>query len=154
MATRTVNPFKPADWFTAPVLDKRRTYPPQLPPMIHGVYAIADLAGRVLYVGESHTGRLRETLTRHLRRWFKEGQWQPHYDRAAVQIAWRQTPTGEEAQIQEALLIAHYKPRDNTQLFVFEEAEPEPDERELTAEEAAAVEAALAAVEATEELPF
>ena len=152
MPTRAVNPFKPADWFTAPVLDARRSYPPQVPPMIHGVYAIADLAGRVLYVGESHTGRLRETLTRHLRRWFKEGQWQPHYDRAAVQIAWRQTPTGEEAQIQEALLIAHYKPRDNTQLFVFEEAD-EANERELTPEEAAAVDAVVSAVEAGD-VPF
>jgi hypothetical protein len=117
-----------------------------------GQFIVRDQRG----VGESHTGRLYETLTRHLRRWFKQGEWQPHYDRAAVQIAWRKTPTGEEAQIQEALLIAHYKPRDNTQLFVFEEDQPEENERELTPEEAAAVDAAIAAVQAInpEEVPF
>ena len=124
--------------------------------MISGVYAIADLAGRVLYVGESHTGRLYETLTRHLRRWFKGGLWQPHYDRAKVQLAWRAT-SANDAQTQEALLIAHYKPRDNTQLFVFaDETEDQADDRELTQQELAAVALTLERMAETnpDDVPF
>lgn len=35
-----------------------------------GIYAIVDRRTRqVLYVGESHTGRLYDTITRHFRRW-------------------------------------------------------------------------------------
>jgi hypothetical protein len=39
---------------------------------VSGVYAILDLAAdEVLYVGESHTGRLYDTITRHFREWSK-----------------------------------------------------------------------------------
>lgn len=34
-----------------------------------GVYCIMGHARRALYVGESHTGRLYDTITRHFRRW-------------------------------------------------------------------------------------
>lgn len=142
MTTRAVRPF--TNWFLVPVPDSRRSYPPEIPPMTNGVYALADLSGRVLYVGESHTGRLYDTLTRHLRHWFKAGQWQPHYDRNKIQIAWRAT-RADEAQTEEALLIAHYKPRDNTQMFVFAEevADDQADDRELTQAELNAVALAL-----------
>lgn len=56
-----------------------------------GVYVIRDFAGRALYVGESHTGRLYQTLTRHFQRWTGKTAG-PTYSRGGVMLAVRVTP--------------------------------------------------------------
>lgn len=92
-----------------------------------GVYVIRERRanGRpvVVYVGQSNTGRLFETLTRHLQTWrrwkgFWAGQYaEGHdpgltYDRARVEVAVRVT-SPEESIDEEARLIARLRPRDN-----------------------------------------
>ncbi len=88
-----------------------------------GVYAILDRASsRVLYVGESHTGRLYDTITRHFRRWDvppqRDGsgrrQGGTQYDRRAVNIAYLVTPPGEALERQYAE-IERLAPEDNEQ---------------------------------------
>lgn len=92
-----------------------------------GVYVIRDRATReVLYVGESHSGNLYETLTRHLQQWNRwtkrswwPGQFAPSdhdpgltYDRHAVEVAARVLV--EDDPIDEELrLIQRLRPRDN-----------------------------------------
>jgi len=53
--------------------EKRPVYAPELAALngleASGVYVILSRSGRVLYVGESHTGRLYGTITRHFRKW-------------------------------------------------------------------------------------
>jgi hypothetical protein len=106
-------PFKESDWFTPTkpgARDHRR-----MPGKISGVYAIRDAATKaVLYVGESHTGRLRTTLQRHLEYWIDQRGPREFYERGAVQVAWRASrdPLREEGE-----LIEHYCPRDNTKGF-------------------------------------
>ena len=56
---------------------KRADYAPQLVKLrgrkASGVYAIFDARSRrLLYIGESHTGRLYDTITRHFRAWRPE----------------------------------------------------------------------------------
>lgn len=95
----------------------------------HGVYAIRRrgwLSTTVLYVGESHTGNLYKTITRHFQRWgrgkkFWRGAYAPEqtdpghtYDRSdelevAVQVA--RTPAA--ALRLQATWIARLQPRDN-----------------------------------------
>lgn len=92
-----------------------------------GVYVIRErrASGRpvIVYVGQSNTGRLYETLTRHFqtgRRWkgFWKGQYaEGHdpgltYDRARVDVAVRVTSPSESIE-EEARLIARLRPRDN-----------------------------------------
>lgn len=90
-----------------------------------GVYVIRDRAtGETLYVGESHAGKLYETLTRHLQRWrrwksYWRGQYSQSdhdpgvtYDRDSVEIAAR-VLSPEGAIDEEARLIRALKPRDN-----------------------------------------
>lgn len=92
-----------------------------------GIYVIRELdehgAPVIVYVGESHTDRLYDTLTRHLQQWrrwkgFWKGQYgQGHdpgltYDRGAVEVATR-VVSPEEAIDLEARLIRRYSPRDN-----------------------------------------
>jgi len=92
-----------------------------------GVYLIRELdeTGKpaIVYVGESHTDRLYDTLTRHLQQWrrwkgFWRGQFgQGHdpgltYDRGAVEVATR-VVLPEEAIKLEARLIRKHSPRDN-----------------------------------------
>jgi hypothetical protein len=89
-----------------------------------GVYVIRDRStSEVLYVGESHTGKLYETLTRHFatwRRWkrFWRGQYaEGHdpgltYERSTVEVATRVT-TPSRAIDEEARLIRRLSPRDN-----------------------------------------
>jgi len=100
-----------------------------------GVYVIRDPAGEILYVGESHTGRLYETLTRHLQRWTRWKSWwrdqfsQNHdpgttYDRERVEVAVRVT-SPNRALDEEAALIRKLKPRDNL-LGQADELEPAP----------------------------
>lgn len=88
---------------------------------VSGVYVIYDFRDRVLYVGESHTGRLYETITHHFRSWSIDPRddpsgrrrWGIEYNRAAVRIAYTLCPPGE-AQAMQYALIRQLKPRDNS----------------------------------------
>lgn len=86
-----------------------------------GVYALVDRRSReVLYIGESHTGRLYDTITRHFRSWRiprgRDAQGRRYggtmYDRNAVAIAYATTPAdlAQETQYAE---IQRLRPRDN-----------------------------------------
>ncbi len=89
-----------------------------------GVYVIRDRASReILYVGQSSTGRIFETLTRHVqgwRRWkgFWRGQFAEGHDpgmtypRGDVEVAVGVT-RATDAVVEEARLIRKLKPRDN-----------------------------------------
>lgn len=77
-----------------------------------GVYVIRSTHGRVLYVGESHTGRLKKTLLRHFQAWSGKTAG-PTYVRNAVEIAVLVTSSASAVARQNAL-IAKLKPRDNT----------------------------------------
>ncbi len=76
-----------------------------------GVYVIRDRQSHaVLYVGESHTDRLYETMTRHVQRWGLE---EAHtYQRGRVEVAVRVSAAGEAAELQRAY-ICELQPRDN-----------------------------------------
>jgi hypothetical protein len=95
-----------------------------------GVYAIRKPAGwissaEVLYVGESHTGRLYQTLTRHFQQWrrgkdwwrgkFSSEQTDPGhtYDRGAVEVMWK-VATPARAILWQSAWIRSFKPRDNS----------------------------------------
>jgi hypothetical protein len=88
-----------------------------------GVYIIRERSGPIVYVGESSTGRLYETLTRHFQQWrrykgFWKGQYaEGHdpgvtYDRASVEVAVR-VMSPDAALDEEARLIRRLRPRDN-----------------------------------------
>jgi hypothetical protein len=93
-----------------------------------GVYVVRerqrDGSNPVVYVGESHTRRLYQTLTRHFQTWrrskkFWAGQYggQGHdpgltYDRSRVTVAARVLPD-DRAIDEEARLIVRLRPRDN-----------------------------------------
>jgi hypothetical protein len=94
-----------------------------------GVYIIRerqrDGSNPVVYVGESHAGRLYQTLTRHFQIWrrhkkFWSGQYtgsQSHdpgltYNRARATVAVRVLPA-ERAITEETRLIVRLRPRDN-----------------------------------------
>lgn len=93
-----------------------------------GVYVIreiqADGSELPVYVGESHTGRLYQTLTRHFQTWrrykkfwAKQYGGQGHdpgltYPRDKVTVAAR-VLSDERAMVEEARLIAKIRPRDN-----------------------------------------
>jgi excinuclease UvrABC nuclease subunit len=69
----------------------------------------------VLYVGESHTGRLAATLKRHFSTWHDTKE-RKHftYRRRGVEVAVRTTPP-QSAQGAQNNLIGRLHPRDNTQ---------------------------------------
>lgn len=92
----------------------REAWAPEMPPNgISGVYAIASLAtGEVLYVGESHTGRLRKTLARHFQTWNDPSQPRASYDRHQVQVCWLKTAPADALAV-EADWIDDLDPRDN-----------------------------------------
>ena len=92
-----------------------------------GVYVIREVnrdgSTEIVYVGESHTGRLYDTLTRHFqiwRRWkgFWKGQYGEGHDpgltykRERVEVAVRIT-SADDAIDEEARLIRRLQPRDN-----------------------------------------
>lgn len=86
-----------------------------------GVYAIIARRGRVvLYVGESHSGRLYDTITRHFRAWKvdpgRDVQGRRRggttYRRENVLIAWTETPAGIAPDVQ-YVEIQRLSPRDN-----------------------------------------
>jgi hypothetical protein len=81
---------------------------------LSGVYLIRDARTREsLYIGESHTGRLYETMTRHLYAWNGKGSgpsYVPAYVEIAVIVA--ETPLDDPVADQYALIQEH-EPRDN-----------------------------------------
>jgi hypothetical protein len=94
-----------------------------------GIYVIREIrrdgSTPIVYVGESHTDRLYQTLTRHFQTWrrskkFWAGQYtgtQSHdpgltYPRDKVTVAAR-VMSGDRAIAEEARLIARLRPRDN-----------------------------------------
>ena len=81
---------------------------------LFGVYLIRDVGSReIVYVGESHTGRLYETLTRHLYAWNGKGSG-PSYSPSLVELAVivAETPLDDPVADQYALIQEH-EPRDN-----------------------------------------
>lgn len=90
-----------------------------------GVYVIRTRRSKlVLYVGESHTGRLYDTITRHFQDW-SSGQDRIEYDRHRVEIGVFVMPKSR-AYDHQVELIKRLRPRDN----VVHAAEPprNPDE--------------------------
>lgn len=84
-----------------------------------GIYAIIDAASReVLYVGESHSDRLYDTITRHFRAWKinsrRDGRRSggTTYDRNKVLVCWAILPA-DEAVAAQYVEIQRLKPRDN-----------------------------------------
>jgi hypothetical protein len=77
-----------------------------------GAYVIRDArTRRVLYVGESHTGRLRKTLLRHFQRW--KGQTAGKtYEPGRVEVAIRVCPPPSAVGAQNRLIVK-LRPRDN-----------------------------------------
>lgn len=95
-----------------------------------GVYAIRErgwFSTTVVYVGESHTGGLYKTLTRHFQQWHRgkswwRGQYAPAqtdpghtYKRDAVEVAVRTSSRSRALSLQ-AHWISTLKPRDNVQI--------------------------------------
>lgn len=77
----------------------------------------------VVYVGESHSGRLYQTLTRHFQQWRREKTWwitmlgRPHdpgttYPRERCEVAFRLTAPGKAIAMQYEL-VERLRPRDN-----------------------------------------
>lgn len=84
-----------------------------------GIYAILDIdSTEVLYVGESHSGRLYDTITRHFRKWTLTNDRQgrrsggTQYDRSTVWIVFAETAPGDAVAAQYAE-IQRLGPRDN-----------------------------------------
>lgn len=77
-----------------------------------GVYLIKDReSGRLLYVGESHSGRLKKTLLRHFQAWTGRTAGKK-YDRGAVAVAVIMTTPAAAVARQDALILS-LRPRDN-----------------------------------------
>lgn len=77
-----------------------------------GAYVIRDARTReTLYVGESHTGRLRKTVLRHFQKW-KGRTAGPTYPAARVEVALRVCPPSSAVAAQDNL-ICRLSPRDN-----------------------------------------
>lgn len=80
-----------------------------------GAYIIRNASsGLVLYVGESHTGRLADTLKRHFYEW-KDSPERKHftYQKGRVEIAVRLCPPSAAVSAQNNL-IRRLNPRDNS----------------------------------------
>lgn len=97
----------------------------------HGVYVIRQRARKgkpaiVLYVGESHTHRLRETLQRHYQQW--KGQTAgPTFDAAETEVAMETFLEGNDAIRRQNRLIRQLSPIHN--IVVPDEADDPPEER-------------------------
>lgn len=89
-----------------------------------GVYVLKSKAGRILYVGESHTGRLKATLVRHFQQWnrsrlnlYAKTDWSrttgQTYDRGDV-LVWVHPCRKDQAQKLQYRLIQQLSPRDNS----------------------------------------
>lgn len=94
---------------------------------VSGVYVIRSKRnGLIVYVGESHTGRLYSTLTRHFQGWSRrKGFWGTAgfskndpgvtYKRHLVEVATITTPASRAVALQDALIRRH-APTDNIRL--------------------------------------
>ncbi|MEZ4301581.1 MAG: hypothetical protein R3B70_41995 [Polyangiaceae bacterium] len=83
----------------------------------HGVYVIRERSRRgrkavVLYVGESHTHRLRETLQRHYQRWNGRTAG-PTFDAAKTEVAMEIFLDGTDAIQRQDELIRRLRPTHN-----------------------------------------
>lgn len=78
-----------------------------------GVYLIREpgFFGSVLYIGESHTGRLYSTLLRHFQHWTGPTAG-PTFPVSKVEVAVIRTPTAKAIELQSSL-IAEYRPELN-----------------------------------------
>ncbi len=78
-----------------------------------GVYVIrsAGTSKRVLYVGESHTGRLKKTLLRHFQAWSGKTAGNT-YSRGDVEIALIKATPARAVALQNRLIV-ELEPRDN-----------------------------------------
>lgn len=78
-----------------------------------GVYIVRErgFLGNVLYVGESHTGRLYSTLLRHFQRWSGPTAG-PTFAVSKVEVAIIRTPAAKAIELQNAV-IAEYRPKFN-----------------------------------------
>jgi hypothetical protein len=88
------------------------------------IKAVGVFSSTIVYVGESHTDRLYETMTRHFQGWRRGKRWWlgqfvesdndpgTTYDREACQVAVRITPRNR-ATLAQAELIRRLRPRDN-----------------------------------------
>lgn len=105
-----------------PACDARGRYSRELEELRHvaasGVYAIIQ-ANEILYVGESHSGRLFDTITRHFREWRPENDPQGRrrggtmYDRRKVRVCYQVTEA-DTAQTLQYAEIERLRPRDNS----------------------------------------
>lgn len=75
-----------------------------------GVYAIKH-RGVLVYIGESHTDRLYETMTRHLQHWTLPSS--HSYERSECTVAVRTMAERDEAPALQAHFICELQPRDN-----------------------------------------
>jgi excinuclease UvrABC nuclease subunit len=69
-------------------------------------------AGEVLYIGESHSGRLNTTLLRHFQHWTGKTAG-PTFPVSKVEVAAVRCPAARALDLQNAL-IAEYRPKLNT----------------------------------------
>jgi len=78
-----------------------------------GAYVIREkgFLGEILYIGESHTGRLKATLLRHFQHWTGKTKG-PTFVRSRVEIAVFKTRKENAVEFQNAL-IDDYKPKLN-----------------------------------------
>lgn len=85
----------------------------EIPRGASGAYAIREPGrrGRVLYVGESHTGHLRKTLLRHFQAWSGRTAG-ARYNGDSVVVTWRLTHADRAVALQ-SRWIARFKPVDN-----------------------------------------
>lgn len=120
--------LNPARAFLAcPRLGTTKRYAPYHPELAalrrtraSGIYAIVE-GGEVLYVGESHTGRLYDTITRHFRKWEidpeRDAQGRRRggvpYNRYKVRVVYVITEP-DTAQALQYAEIERLRPRDNS----------------------------------------
>lgn len=90
----------------------------------HGVYVIRDRFNHEpLYVGESHSGRLYETLTRHLQAWNPSAGYAGgnSYYRENVEVAVVRISNPADVKPLQRHLIDELEPIDNTYVYADEE---------------------------------
>lgn len=84
----------------------------RLPPLgSDGVYVIRE-GRRIVYVGESHSGRLRKTYLRHFQVWQGKTAGATYPRTGETLAAWAVLPTSEAIDMQNEL-IRRLRPRDN-----------------------------------------
>jgi len=77
-----------------------------------GVYLIRSKGGAIVYIGESHTGRLRKTMKHHFQSWTGPTAG-PRFSAAGHEVAIVPASAARAVAVQDKL-IARHQPRDNT----------------------------------------